>query len=243
VLTARGPRQADPLMPVMMWLTLLGAFVASLRLRGTGETSARPRLDDLGALLGDRRFRLLVMVGPLHWASCVPYNVYFGVLLHDLALSPLVSGLSFSVGVAAEMLVLLWFRRLRGLASLDRMLVVCFAGSAARWLTIFFVHDTVALMALQSLHGLTFGLFWGTAIAYLTESVPPALRATGQALFVMSLNLGSALGNAATGALYDAAGARTLFLAAAALQMAPLALAWRARRFTAPAAAQASEAL
>jgi PPP family 3-phenylpropionic acid transporter len=230
LLAARGARRADPLVPVMVWLALAATFAASLRLGGTGEQSAHPRLADARALLADRRIRLLLLAGPLHWACSAPYNVYFGVFLHDLRLSPLVSGASFCIGVTAEMLVLLFFRRVQARASLEDLLAVAFAGSAARWFATSHVHATWLLVALQSLHGLTFGLFWGAGIALLAESVPPSLRATGQALFVMSNNLGTALGNVATGALYDAGGAQRLFLLAALVEVVPLAMALNARR-------------
>jgi predicted MFS family arabinose efflux permease len=60
--------------------------------------------------------------------------------------------------------------------------------------------------------------------------VPPSLRATGQALLVMSLNVGSALGNAVSGRVYDAHGSRLLFLLAAVGELAPLAVVIAARR-------------
>jgi predicted MFS family arabinose efflux permease len=56
----------------------------------------------------------------------------------------------------------------------------------------------------------------------VAATVPPPLRATGQALLVMSINLGGALGNLATGGLYDLSGPRRLFLLAALGEMLPL---------------------
>jgi PPP family 3-phenylpropionic acid transporter len=229
-LTIRGARPADPLVPVFIWLALAAAFAAALRLRGAGESGARPRFRDLGGLIGEPRFRLLLLVGLCHWAASVPYNVYFGVLLQELHLSPLLTGLAFSIGVASETMALLFFRRLRARFGLETMLVAVFAATSVRWLAIAGTEDTAALLALQLVHGLTFGVFWGTSIALLADVVPPELRATGQALFVMALNLGTALGNAATGALYDAAGTRTPFFLAAIAELVPLALAVRGRR-------------
>jgi predicted MFS family arabinose efflux permease len=46
----------------------------------------------------------------------------------------------------------------------------------------------------------------------------------------MAINLGGAIGNLGTGALYDAAGPRALFLMAAVGQLLPLAVVLRARR-------------
>jgi MFS family permease len=69
---------------------------------------------------------------------------------------------------------------------------------------------------------MTFGMFWSAAIAMVAATVPPPLRATGQALLVMAINLGGGLGNLATGALYDLSGPRKLFLLAALGEVLPI---------------------
>jgi MFS transporter, PPP family, 3-phenylpropionic acid transporter len=230
ILAGRGVRGGDPVAPLVLWLALAAAFLAALRVRGTGEQSVRPQLGDLRGLLGDRRFRLLLIVTPLHWICCAPYNVYFGIFLSDLHMSPALWGLPFCIGVLAEMSVLLAMRRLHRHAGFEEMMAVSFLATGLRWLAVSQVHATWALMALQALHGLTFGLYWGAGIALIAESVPPALRATGQALFVMSTNLGTAIGNGATGALYDAYGPQSIFLAAAAAELVPLAVVLYARQ-------------
>jgi predicted MFS family arabinose efflux permease len=60
--------------------------------------------------------------------------------------------------------------------------------------------------------------------------VPPKLRATGQALLVMAINVGGAVGNLAVGRLYDSAGPSALFAIAAAGELLPLMVVLRARR-------------
>ena len=110
------------------------------------------------------------------------------------------------------------------------MLAAAFAVSVVRWLAIAGLRAPGALIALQALHGMTFGMFWSAAIALIAATVPASLRATGQALLVMSINLGGALGNAITGRVYDAYGSRLLFVLAAIGQLAPLAVVLAARR-------------
>ena len=229
LLSARG-RTTDRLVPIAMWLALGCAFVAALRLRGTGESTTRPRAADVRALLGDTRLQLLLAIAALHWICMSPYNVYFGVFLRDLGLSPLTSGLAYSTGVVMEVIVLMMFHHLQVRFRLETLLAAVFAVSAARWLAIGVVQAPWALVALQALHGMTFGLFWSAAIALVAATVPASLRATGQALLVMSINLGGALGNAVSGRVYDAHGARLLFLLAAVGELAPLAVVLAARQ-------------
>jgi PPP family 3-phenylpropionic acid transporter len=227
------------LVPLAMWLALGGSFVAALRLGGTGERTARPRATDVGTLLAAPGLRLLLLAGALHWACMAPYNVFLGVFLRDLGLPPLAWGLAYSVGVVAEMLVLLYFHRLHTRFSLDALLAAAFVASALRWLAVARVRSPIALILLQSLHGMTFGMFWSAAIALIAATVPGSLRATGQALLVMSINLGGAAGNLATGVLYDTIGPRTLFLWAAAGQVLPLVVVLRARHHLRAALPQA----
>lgn len=245
LLTARGGRLADPLVPALMVAALAATFLSSLRIRGSGERGARPRWSDVRALLRDRPLRLLLAVAPLHWMSSGPYNILFGIFVRDHRLSPAVVGLAFAVGVGAEVLVLLGFRRLHRRFSLETLLAVAFAGTAVRWLLVSRAEATAAVIGLQSLHGLTFGLFWGAGIARVADRVPAALRATGQALFVTTLGVGNVCGYLASGAIYDAGGGvAPAFLAAAALELVPLGLvlaaAARARRAAQPPPAAAT---
>ncbi len=220
---------AGPLIPLAMWLALGGAFVASTRLRSVREEATRPHAADFRALLHAPGLRLLLLAGALHWACMAPYNVFFGIFLRELGLPPVAWGLAYSIGVVAEMLVLLYFHRLHTRFSLDALLAAAFLVSALRWLAVCRARSPVALILLQSLHGMTFGMFWSAAIAMVAATVPAPLRATGQALLVMSINLGGAIGNLTTGALYDVSGPRTLFLLAAIGEGFPLLVVLRAR--------------
>jgi len=229
LLAARG-RAADRLVPIAMWLSLGCAFAAAWPLRGAGEAAARPHFADVVALLREPRLRLVLAIAALHWICLSPYNIYFGIFLQDLGLSPLASALAYSTGVVMEVIVLMTFHRLQARFSLAALLAVAFAVTTARWLAIAVVSAPWALIALQALHGMTFGMFWSAAIALVTATVPASLRATGQALLIMSINVGAALGNTITGRLYDAYGSRLLFLLAAIGELAPLAVVLATRR-------------
>jgi PPP family 3-phenylpropionic acid transporter len=232
LLTLHGSAGADPLVPILMFVAFSSAVLASRKLTGMGESGPHPRLRDLRQLFASDRYRLLLIAAPLHWACCAPYNSFFGILIHDRHLPPIALGVAFCVGVAGEMLVFVRFARLRALFDLDTMLAIAFAGSAVRWLLISQVTSIAAIMALQLVHCLTYGLFWASAVAIVGESAPPQLRATGQAFLVLSIvGVGNIIGNTATGAIYDlGGGAGYAFLAAGFAELIPLALALTARR-------------
>ena len=104
---------------------------------------------------------------------------------------------------------------------------MAFAATAVRWVLVAVVHRPVLLVALQATHALTFGVFWGAALAWLGECVPPRLRATGQTMFtgVHVRRREHDLGMLGTGALDDAfGGADSAFLLAGVLELVPLVL-------------------
>jgi PPP family 3-phenylpropionic acid transporter len=152
--------------------------------------------------------------------------VFFGVLVRDLRLPDDVTSAGMAIGVVAEILVLLAFPRLERRFPLRALLAVAFCGSAIRWALLSRASGAVTVAGLQALHGLTFGLFWGSAMQALSDVVPARLRATGQAVFTGVVFGGAnAVGYALSGVAYDRlGGAGPLFAWAAAVELVALAL-------------------
>lgn len=130
----------------------------------------------------------------------------------------------------AEVGVLVVYHRLQTRFSVEALLGAVFLTSAARWLAVAAVRAPWALIALQLLHGMTFGMFWSAAVGLVGASVPPSMRASGQALLVAAINFGGAVGNAFSGRIYDSHGSRPLFVIAAVAELAPLAVVLAFRR-------------
>jgi PPP family 3-phenylpropionic acid transporter len=227
-LAARGDRPADVLVPVVMALALSAFAAVALTLPpAPGHAGPRPGRGELPVLLRTPALAGLLAACAVHWAACAPYHLFFGVLVRDRGLPAAVAGLGMTAGVAAEIVALLAFPRLERRVSTRALLAAAFVGSALRWLLTARAGSAGALVALQLLHGLSFGLFWGTAMHALAELVPARVRATGQALFsAIVFGVGNSVGYRLSGAAYDWHGAAApLFLWAAALEVAALAAA------------------
>jgi PPP family 3-phenylpropionic acid transporter len=225
-LAARGDRPGDVLVPVVIAGCFAAFAAGALALPpapGHGEPRPAPR--ELLSLLRHRPLAVLLGACALHWTACAPYHLFFGVLVRDRGLPSAVAGLGMTAGVAAEILALLLFPRLERRLSTRTLLAIAFLGSALRWIVLSRVSSAGAIVSLQLLHGLTFGLFWGTAMHALGALVPPRLRATGQALFsAVVFGAGNAIGYRLSGAAYDWHGAAApLFAWAAALEVVALA--------------------
>lgn len=226
LLAARGRGSADPIVPSMIGAGFLLATLASFGLRGQpGGTP--PHLRELGVLLRNRRFLFILIFAPLHWATLAPYHGFLGILASDRGLRPTVTSQAFVVAVASEVAALYLFPRLRRRMGLATLLTISAVVTVVRWALVARTSTALTLVALQSLHGFTFGIFWGAAMAWLAEAVPTPLRATGQAVFNMAtFGIGNLIGYTACGRIYDATGgAAAAFTAGAVFELGPLALA------------------
>jgi PPP family 3-phenylpropionic acid transporter len=234
-LTLRGDRPADPLVPLSVVAVVAGYALTARRLPAPPAPEVRPALRDLRSLVRNPRLLLLLGASALHWAGCAPFHLFYGVFVRDLGLPSTLTGLGMAVGVGAEVLVLLAFPRLRRRFSLRALFAAAFAATALRWWLLSRSGAAAAVVGLQSVHGLTFGLFWGAAVEAMSALVPARLRATGQALFgAVVFGAGNAVGFELSGLGYDHyRNAAPLYAWAAALEILPLLAAGLASAFAA----------
>jgi PPP family 3-phenylpropionic acid transporter len=214
--------------PPLVVIAILGAvtltFLSSFGVRGRseGHSTTVLSLADALSLLQDRRVRLLLFATCLHWVCFTPYHMLFTIHLKDLGLGPSVAGFGFGLAVAAEGVAMLAYPRLSARFSPQTLLALAFGVSSLRWLGVGASSSAAAMILLQLLHCLSFGVFLCASIAYLTAVVPGRLRATGQALFVsVTYGLGGMVGMLVAGRLYDAGPARNIFFGAAAIEWLP----------------------
>jgi MFS transporter, PPP family, 3-phenylpropionic acid transporter len=233
----RGNLPGDALVPVSAAALVTGYALAARRLpHAEPLRGPRPGWRALLALLGERRLLGLLLVCAVHWLSCAPFHLLFGVLVRERGLPSTVTGLGMAVGVAAEVAVLLWFPRLAERFTLRALLTTAFTATAARWLILAQADGAAAVIGLQALHGLTFGLFWGCAVEGLSRLVPAAQRATGQGLFAaIVFGGGNAFGFLLSGLAFDRFGSvAPVFAAAGLIEFLPVAGALIVLRAPAP---------
>jgi PPP family 3-phenylpropionic acid transporter len=225
LLTARGGRPADLVVPVVSVGCIAGYALVARGIPAGAHRGDRPSARDMLGLVRDRRLWVLLLPAALHWGACSPYHVFFGVLVRDLRLPDYVTSVGQSLGVVAEIGVLLLYPQLERRFSVRTLFAVAAAGSAARWALTARATDPYLLAGLQSLHGLSFGLFWGSVVRALAEVVPQRLRATGQAVFTGVVFGGAnAVGYALSGVGYDRlGGAAPLFGWAAVVDLVAVA--------------------
>jgi PPP family 3-phenylpropionic acid transporter len=229
LLTTRGDRPGDMLMPIATVAAVLGYAAVARTLEDAGPR-ATPRPDHPAFLpaatriLSDPSLLLLFLVCVLHWAACAPYHLLYGVLVRDHGLPSSLTGLGLALGVLAEVLAFFAFPALLRRFSLGALLVASSAGTVVRWLLLSRAHDGFGIVALQLFHALSFGVWWAASVEAMRRSVPLELRATGQALFsALVFGAGNAIGYGLAGAGYQRYGsASPLFAIAACVETVSL---------------------
>lgn len=188
----------------------------------------RPTARAAATLLRNPPLRLLLLATMLHWVAGTPFHGSLSPHFTSLGLAPWAVGLTWGVAVGSEVLVLsLWPRWSQRLKP-RTLLLATFSLGALRWWGMAATNQVVALTLLASLHGLTFGAFYVTAVGQVARLAPDSLRATGQSLFAsVTFGLGGLIGFTGSGVLYDLMGGHRLFALAGVLELVPIvALGW-----------------
>jgi PPP family 3-phenylpropionic acid transporter len=212
--------------------------------RGT-EGVVVPKVSALALVRREPVLQLLFVCALLIESAHSAYDLCYSFHLRDEGFSPQVVGVLWGIGVLAEVAFFLVSQRL--LARFDAGLLLV-AGAAAIAVRLGFMaqaHGLWTLVALQSLHALTFGATWTALMQLVREQSRPESLGALRGLLSATSAVGGTLGMAVWGTSYRAFGGLGTFRAAAAVgALAALVGAACARRLAsaAPAAARAAQA-
>lgn len=175
-------------------------------------TEIRPRaLPAWLELVRARDGWLLLGAVALAQAACAGYDGCFSLYLGRLGFGPRFVGLAWAVGVVAEAALLAASRTILGRFGAERVFTFAIATAAARWLVLGRVTSPWLLLALQPLHGVTFGLFYVSAVTLMRDRAGADAPTAGQGLLAASFGAGSVAGMALAGRLFEARGGPALF--------------------------------
>ncbi|HEV7370164.1 MFS transporter [Arenibaculum sp.] len=163
---------------------------------------------------------VLYAFGSLHWRG--------------LGLSSTTVGLLWIEGVAVEIALFAFGRRIVDRLGAARLLLVAALAGMVRWSLLAEAESVPWLVLAQALHGLTFGAAHLAAMRFVVEAVPSSHSATGQTLYSgLALGVGYGLSTAASGPLYAALGGGA-FLVMAGLCAVSAVTAWTLARHWTP---------
>jgi PPP family 3-phenylpropionic acid transporter len=161
-------------------------------------------------LLSDEDLPLFLGAVMLAQLATAAYDSAFTLHLSRLGFHDRFVGVAWATGVAAEILVMAWSPRLFARVPAPRLLTFSIAVAAGRWLCLSRVTAPLAILALQPLHGITFGLFWVAAISIVRDR-GRATPTTAQGVLSAAMGIGSLVGMNLAGRLLEAGGGRLLY--------------------------------
>lgn len=188
--------------------------------------AAIPPTGGFSTLIRIAVFRRLLLVAALVLGSHAIHDAFAVIRWTAAGIGPGTASLLWSLSVAAEVFVFF----VAGPPIVARMGPAVAAAVAAvagilRWTVMALTTDLSMLALVQPLHGLTFALLHLAGMRILTQSVPPQLAATGQAIYALAAGVATALLTLAAGVLYARYNAGAFFVMSALCLLAlPLTL-------------------
>jgi PPP family 3-phenylpropionic acid transporter len=185
----------------------------------------------LRALSASRAIRWILLGAALHYAPIGTYDLYFAVYVKELGLPLWATGVAIGLGVGVEVLVLWLGEPLLRRFAPETLLRFAVLLGIPRWLGTALLPWPWVIVALQIVHGVSFGAFWIAVVALLARRAPHAIQTSAQTLLGAAVGgLGALLAATGGGLVLASAGGRAMFLADAAIAVLAALAVWRVPR-------------
>lgn len=205
----------------MIWPYLFFGTIALLvvfRLKDVKVDADPVQFRDIGKLVKNKPFILFLLLIIFLTITHRANDSYMGLYISRLGGSEGLVGLAWFVGVITEALVFAfagyWFRRFKP------MIFIIAAGAiySMRWFLYAWTENPLFIVSLQFLHGLTFGVFYLAAFAYVTRLIPKLLQSTGHLVFFATFfGVSGIIGSLAGGRMFNAFDGGMLYFSMGAL--------------------------
>jgi PPP family 3-phenylpropionic acid transporter len=153
------------------------------------------------------------------------YDSGFSLHLSQLGFGGRFIGIAWAIGVAAEIALMASSPAILARVSPARLFALSLATAVVRWSLLARVTSPAAILCLQPLHGITFGLFWISGVTLVRDRGHAAPTAA-QGLFSAAVGTGSLVGMNLAGVLFERGGGRLLYTVAGACAAAATVGAW-----------------
>lgn len=216
-----GPR-------VAAWMLAAGLLVtawAALQLPTTPPREAPVASTSLWAPLAQPGFRWVLPLAALIQGSHAVYYAFSTLHWQAAGLGTGFIGLLWALGVLAEIALFLWGRPVVERLGVRGLVILAAGAGVLRWGVTALTHEPALLVAIQLLHGLTFGAMHLAAMRALLE-LPAGLSGRAQTLLASAVSASTGGLMWASGWLYGVAGGLA-FLAMAGLCLLAAGLALR----------------
>lgn len=188
------------------------ALIVSFRLTDAHVDSEPVTLSDIHKLIKNKPFVIFLFFMMFITISHRANDSFIGLYITSLGGSENLVGLSWFAGVASEAAVFalgaFWFRKFPSLV----FIIIAGVLYTIRWFVYAAVNDPIVIIALQVLHGVTFGVFYLAAFDYVTRLIPKLLQSTGHLIYYsVFFGVSGIVGSLMGGALLDSYSGSALY--------------------------------
>lgn len=219
----------DPLAVGVVLTAACTLLTVGFPIRGGGRPA--PVLPALRALADQPGFWPLLGFGACQALTINVYDTFFSIHVHALGLPATVTSYAVFTGVALEIAVMAAGRPILARIGSQNALIIAAAAAIPRWLLTAWLQDPGALVAVQTLHGVSFALFWIGGVEEITRrSASSGVTASAQSLWATATyGFGALLGAVFAGTVREDLGTPAVFYACAGVSTVALTLALRSR--------------
>ncbi len=223
---------AGSLIPALLAFVLLrlalGVMAFSLPRNNGGRPMERGDWRAVRELFTDRDWQAFLVISLLSMVSISAWYTFFPLYLNRAGIADNWQGYFWVVAVMAEVAFMAWLTEpLMKRIGLKGVLLLGIAGRAIRLCAYAFPLSFPTLLALQTLHSLTFAAVHTASVTWVSIKAPPASRALTQTIYASVLmGIGSAFGAQVGGFIAEHFGLRFLFGLAGAINGLALLLGW-----------------
>lgn len=202
---------------IMVVFALVSSRLPSMSIRMSGSLWS-----GLGQMVRQPTWLLFAVSAMLLWISNNGTMNFIGITVKTMHGSDFLVGLVSMMSAVAEIPILLTGERLLRKLGHTRLLVTSFITFTIRGALLAMMPAPEWAAVISLLGGLSFALFWTSAVVYANESAPAHLKSTAQGLLFSILNIANMAGALFSGWLFDELGFRGLFWGLAAISFSGL---------------------
>ncbi|MBP1154748.1 MULTISPECIES: MFS transporter [unclassified Paenibacillus] len=195
------------------------SLLLSFRLKDARQTGyKKPDFSGLVPIITSRSF-LAFLLAVLVVSVAHRFNDGFLALyLQSLGADQTIVGWSWLASAVSEIPIFFWLSKHGHKYKELPLLVLCCFVYVARFFLMSIVDNPLWVIAIQSMHSISFGIFLFTVIRYIQNVVPDQFRASGQAVFAITWSgLAGLISGALGGWVFNSWGPHAMYTLASAL--------------------------
>ncbi len=178
----------------------------------------------LGQMVRQAAWVVFAISSFLLWVSNTGTFTFIGITVREMGGTDRLIGLVSMMSAVTEIPILLTSDRLLRRFGSTALIVAAFCFFTLRGVLLAIMPAPEWAAPISMLGGISFSLFWVSAVGYANDAAPEHLKSTAQGLLFSIMNLAGMAGSLNAGWVYDEFGFRGLYWTTAAVALAGLAL-------------------